>query len=160
MPVSGYIQLFDSSTLPASLQSRSLYTSYSSPHSVILFPSESSFNGIFFIISNIIPVMTITTEPQYLKSGTVFALSPDTNVTIDGEYFIHVEAIKTLDGIGHSLDPTQFLQPRLDPQVTVDFECNDLVTYVGSVVVDRRSVVPSSTDVIMQLIGEPLVEGK
>ena len=156
MPVSGYVQLFNTSALPASLQQ--VYANYSDSLSVILIPAESSFTGIFFIISNVVPISAITSKPLYLKSGTVFAMTND-NTTFNGEYFIHVEALKSVNGVQYLLDPTQFLQLRLDPQVTVEFECNDVVTYVGGVVVDRRNVVPSTTDVITELIGDPLVEG-
>ena len=40
----------------------------------------------------------------------------------------------------------------------MEFECNDVVSYVGGVVVDRQPV--TTGDVVSELIGQPLVDGK
>ena len=68
-----------------------------------------------------------------------------------------MEAYKIVEGVQYVIDPTQFLQPNLNPAVSIEFGCNDFVTYVGGVVVDRRPIASTSPD--MENIGNPLVEG-
>ena len=72
--------------------------------------------------------------------------------------FVHIEAYKMLNGEFFPLNPTQFLQPDLDMSISVQLECNDIVTYIEGMVVERRSVL-SSTEVTRMQVGEPLVEG-
>ena len=74
--------------------------------------------------------------------------------------FLHVEFIKVMNSIGYRLDPTSFLQPRLEPNVTVELECNDIVTSVGGVVIDRRNLIQSSNPITRELLGNPLVIGE
>ena len=68
-----------------------------------------------------------------------------------------MEAYKTVDSVQYTVNPTQFLQPNLRPAVSIEFGCNDLVTYVSGVVVERRPVAGTSLDA--EFIGTPLVEG-
>ena len=70
----------------------------------------------------------------------------------------HVEAFKVLEGEWFRIDPTPFLQPLMGPQVNVQFDCNDVVVYVGGTVVERRALL-ESTDVVMEMMGNPLVQG-
>ena len=154
-PLSANIQLFDINVIPSDAQS--LYVNYSASSSVIIIPAESSFSGLFFILSNIVPAASLTTEQQFYQSGVPFA-SASNPLLVDGKSFVHIEAYKALDGQFFAVDPAQFLQPDLDVDVSVELECNDLVTYVGGMVVERRSIV-TSTDVTRTLVGEPLVEG-
>lgn len=145
-PLSGTVQLLDSTALPF----------YNSTSSLLLTPAESSLNGIHFVISNISPDLSVTSQPRFYLSGDVIA-TPDDSIQIDGESFIHVEAYKIVEGVQYVIDPTQFLQPNLNPAVSIEFGCNDFVTYVGGVVVDRRPIASTSPD--MENIGNPLVEG-
>ena len=64
----------------------------------------------------------------------------------EDEYYIHLEAHKTVGNETFTIDPTQFLQPIQEPQVRVEYECNDLVTYIGSAVVDRRPIAPDTPE--------------
>lgn len=155
-PVSANVQLFDISVLPT--EARSLYANYSASSSVIILPEESSFSGVYFIISNIVPTPFLTVDPQFYQSGDVLASSSE-SLLQDGKSFVHVEAYKVLNGQFFALDPTQFLQPELDVDVGVQLECNDVVTYVEGLVVERRNLL-SSTDVTRMEVGDPLVEGK
>ena len=149
-PLTGYFQLLDPSTLPTPL-------SYDPTNSLILTPTESSFNGIYFIIANLRPEPSVvSSEPRLLLSGDVIGY-PDDSVLVAEESFIHVEAYRVVDGNEYAIDPTQFLQPNLDPQVGIQFECNDLVTYVGGMVVDRWAIAPTELETV--LIGDPLVNG-
>ena len=149
-PLTGYLQLLDPSTLSDPL-------SYSATSSLILVPTESSFNSIHFIITNLrLDPSVAPSDRQFFLSGDVIGY-PDDSIQIAGESFIHVEAYKVVDGIEYAIDPMQFLQPNLDPQVGIQFECNDLVTYVWGMVVDRRPISPTELEPIM--IGDPLVVG-
>ena len=154
-PLSANIQLFDIGAIPTEAQP--LYANYSALSSVIVLPEESSFNGIYFILSNIVPTPSLTVEPQFYQSGNAIASTGNYQL-LDGKSFVHIEAYKMLNGQFFPLDPTQFLQPDLDVDVSVQLECNDIITYVEEMVVERRSVL-SSTEVIRMQIGEPLVEG-
>ena len=154
-PLSANIQVFDINVIP--LGAQALYVNYSSASSIIVLPEESSFNGIYFILSNVIPIASLTTEQQFFQSGDNIATARSARL-VDGKSFIHIEAFKFLDGQVFSVDPTQFLQPDLDVDVSVQFECNDLVTYVEGMVVERRNVA-TSAEVSRVPVGEPLVEG-
>ena len=154
-PLSASVQLFDISAIPTETQS--LYTNYSASSSVIVLPEESSFNGIYFILSNIVPAPSLTVQPQFYQSRNPIA-SASTSQLLSGKTFLHIEAYKMLNGQFFPLDPTQFLQPDLDVSVSVQLECNDVVTYVEGMVVERRNIL-SSTDVTRMQIGDPLVEG-
>ena len=153
-PVSGYVQRLDPSLLPDSIQS--LYTSsnYSST-GLLLRPAESSFSGIFILLSNVAPILGIGSEPRFFTSGDVIATTTD-----QSNSFVHAEVIKVIEGGVYRLDPTSYLQPRLDPNVSVELECNDVVTYVGGVVVERRSLVATSELIVQEPVGNPLVVGK
>ena len=71
--------------------------------------------------------------------------SPDSQQS-DGndEYYIHLAAYKTIGSDAFTINPTQYLQPIHDPQVEIEYDCNDLVTYIGQMVVDRRPLAPES----------------
>lgn len=150
-PLSGYAQLLDSETITDA----SLY-GYNATGTVLLTPEDSSFSGIHFVISNIVPSTSITSEPQYVEAGTAVA-SPDTARQISGQSLIHIEAYKVLEGVEYVIDPTQFLQPVLEPVVSTSFDCNDFVTYVGGIVVERKQVLPDEPE--LELVGPPLVAG-
>ena len=154
-PLSANIQLFDISAIPTEAQP--LYANYTASTSVIILPEESSFDRIYFILSNIIPAPSLTVQPQFYQSGNPIA-SASTSQLPSGKTFIHIEAYKMLNGQFFPLDPTQFLQPDLDVNVSVQLECNDVVTYVEGMVVERRNVL-SSADVTRMQVGDPLVEG-
>jgi hypothetical protein len=140
------------------MEAQSLYANYSASSSVIILPEESSFNGIYFILSNIIPAPSLTVQPQFYQSGNPIASASTSQPVQSGKNFVHIEAYKMLNGQFFPLDPTQFLQPDLNVSVSVQLECNDVVTYVEGMVVERRNVL-SSADVSRMQIGDPLVEG-
>lgn len=154
-PLSANVQLFDISAIPTEAQS--LYANYSASTSIIVLPEESSFNGVYFILSNIVPAPLLTVQSQFYQSGNPIA-SASTSQLPSGKTFVHIEAYKMLNGQFFPLDPTQFLQPDLDVSISVQLECNDIVTYVEGMVVERRNVL-SSTDVTRMQVGDPLVEG-
>ena len=149
-PLSSYVKLFNSSLLPASIQHQYFIPNYS--NSLILIPAESSYTGVYIILSNLVPVSNIGTELRFFTAGDLVG-----NGNSDS---LHIEIIKVIDGVGYRLDPTSFLQPRLEPNVGVELECNDVVTYLGGVVVDRQNLVQSSNPITHELLGNPLVIGK
>ena len=63
-----------------------------------------------------------------------------------------------MEGEWFRIDPTPFLQPLTDPHVNVQFDCNDVVVYVGGTIVERRALL-ESTAVVMEMVGDPLVQG-
>lgn len=154
-PLSANVQLFDISAIPAEAQP--LYVNYSASSSLIILPEESSFNGVYFILSNVIPSPSLTVGQQFYQSGSVIASASNSQLP-NGKSYVHIEAYKMLNGQFFTLDPTQFLQPDLNVSVSVQLECNDIVTYVEGMVVERRNVL-SSTEVTQMQVGEPLVEG-
>ena len=109
---------------------------------------ESSYNGVQFILSNLVPISGIGHGAMFVSGGDAIATAS----------IVHIELIKSISGRSLRLDPTSFLQPNLEPSVSLELECNDVVTNVGGVVVDRRTLVTSS--VVRQPIGMPLVTGK
>ena len=153
-PISANIQLFEVDAIPADIQY--LYVNYSAASSVIVTPSESSFSGIYFILSNIVPSMSLSIQQQFYQSGDVIASASNARLP-NGKSFIHVEAHKMLNGQIVPVDATQFLQPDLEVDVNVHLHCNDIVTYVGGMVVERRNIVTSAISRV--LVGEPLVQG-
>lgn len=107
------------------------------------------------MISNIVPDSSITSDPRFYLTRDSFA-TPDSSIQYGGTSFVHIEAYKALNGTEHSMDAAIFLQPRLNPEVSIQFDCNDFVTYVGGVVVDRRDVVSEELET---RIAAALVEG-
>lgn len=156
LPLSGYVRLFDASVLPAMVQnSYAGSNSYASTNAIILVPAESSHVGVYFIISNLVPVSDIVGESRFFTAGDVIGMT-----AADSAGFVHVEVIKKIDGIGYRLDPTSYLQPRLEPNVSVALECNDVVIRAGGVVVERLNFVDPSELIRRELLGEPLVIGE
>lgn len=123
--------------------------------SLLITPLESSYSSFQFVIANIIPNDFVSDQPVIVQAGSTIG-SADASFQLSQQTFIHVESYKNIDGIMHRVDPTQFLQPNLNPMVAVSYECNDFVTYVGGAVIDRRAIAPSSVD--MEHIGMPLVD--
>ena len=150
LPLSGYMQLLNSSNLPVTNQDAYASSNYS--NSIVLIPDEPSYEGVYVIISNLIPAPGIGQELQFFTAGDTVAM-----VTAG---FIHIEIIKANDGVGYRLDPTSYLQPRLEPNVEVELECNDLAVEMGGVVVERVNIIEPSNFVSQELLGEPLVVGK
>lgn len=122
---------------------------------LLVTPLESSFSGFHFIIANVIPSDFVSDQPVIVRAGSTIGRT-DTSFQLSQQTFIHVESYKTIDGTVHRIDPTQFLQPNLNPMVTVSYECNDFVTYVGGAVIDRRAIAPTSVET--EHSGIPLVE--
>ncbi len=81
-----------------------------------------------------------------------------TGSSLDDTGSLHVEMFKVLEGVWFRIDPTPFLQSLSVPAVNVKFDCNDVVVYVGGTVVERRSLL-ESTEVVTELVGNPLVQG-
>ena len=141
------MQLLDSASLPQP---------YNATSTLLLTPTESSLSGLHFLISNIVPNPSLNSQPRFFLSGETVATSDD-SIQIGGGSFIHIEAFKTIEGVEHRINPTQFLQPNLSPRVNVEFGCNDFVTYVSGVVVDRRPIARATLET--DYIGNPLIEG-
>ena len=93
------------------------------------------------------------TTPTFVLAGD--AIGSFSDFLLSGQKFIHVEAYKMVGDVAYSVDPSQFLSLELSPSATVDWDCNDMVTYVRDVVVDTRPV--SSTTPTSQPVGDPLV---
>lgn len=153
LPLSGNVRLFNTSILSFSDQ----YTGSEnySTNSIILTPAESSHIGVYIILSNLVPVPDIGDENQFFTAGDTIATP-----RADSAGFIHVEVIKEIDGIGYRLDPTSYLQPRLEPNVSLALECNDVVIRRGGVVVERLNFVDPLEPITRELLGDPLVLGK
>ena len=144
-PLSGYYSLV---SLP----------SYDSSSTIKLTPSEASFHSITFTLTHILPSVELTESPIFIRGGEPLGVfTPEPQQMSDGdEYYIHVEAHKTIGSDMFTVDPTQFLQPIHDPSVELQYSCNDLVTYIGQTVVDRRSLAPDTPQSVPY--GSELVE--
>jgi hypothetical protein len=153
LPLSGNVSLFNASTLPEAVQS--YYGNYSSTNGLILVPTESSHVGVYVIMSNLVPVSDIQIESRFFMAGSVVGTQ-----SADSAGLVHVEVIKEIDDVGYRLDPTSYLQPRLEPNISVELECNDVVISTGDVVVERLNFVNPSQVVTRELLGDPLVVGK
>ena len=151
-PLSGYVHTFNSSLLPVSVQDLYSNSNYTGT-GIILLPAESSHVGTYIILSNLVPESGIGLEGRFVTSGDVIGRFQSNSAQV-----LHVEIIEEIDSVAYRLDPTSYLQPRLEPNVSVELECNDVVTYVGGVVVERRNLV--TNPVTRQLVGDPLVVGK
>ena len=147
-PISSYVHSLALELLPTDL--RPLYADHLYVDSALFIPAESALKDLRLIISNLIPSLSIA--GTFIKSGEVLD-----SVLVNNQ-FIHVEAFKVVDGVWFRIDPTQFFQPVLDTRVNVEFDCNDVVVYVGGMVVERRLL--ESADVVMEMIGDPLVESE
>ena len=154
LPLSGYVRLFNASILPSSGQYSYAGSENYSTNSVILTPAESSHVGVYLILSNLVPVSDIGMEDQFFAAGDTIAAP-----RADSASFVHVEVIKEVDGVGYRLDPTSYLQPRLEPNVSLALECNDVVIRTGGVVVERLNFVDPLELVTRELLGDPLVIG-
>ena len=138
-PLSGYYSL--------STDQLSLYDASST---IKLTPVESSYHDLSFTLTHVLPSLDLTGSPMFIRGGEplgIFIPEPQTGNT-DNEYYIHLEAHKTIGNETYTIDPTQFLLPIHDPQVALSYDCNDLVTYIGSTVVDRRKLAPDSPEVV------------
>ena len=101
---------------------------------------------------------SVVMSTDIVQSGEVISGSLNISPS-DTSPYVHVEAFQVQNGVWFRIDPTPFVQPVSEPQVGVDFECNDIIVYVGGLVVERRSLL-SSADVFMEMIGDPLVQGE
>lgn len=132
---------------------------YSLSASVIsLSPAETSYHDLTFSLHHILPTLSLTETPVFIQGGQplgILTAEPPPQNT-EGDHYIHLEAHKGVGNESHTLDPTQFLQPILRPSVAMDYDCNDLVTYIGGAVVDRHTLAPSSPEEVEY--GEALVE--
>lgn len=126
---------------------------YSSANTITLRPTEYSLDSITFIISNIDIAASVMTTPTFVLAGN--AIGSYSDFQLSGQRFIHVEAYKTVGGVTYTIDPSQFLTLELNPSATIEWDCNDMVTYVRDVVVDTRPV--SSTTPSSEPVGDPLV---
>ena len=147
-PFSGYIHSLELELLPDDL--RPLYSGYIG--STLVIPAESALGDIRLIIPNLSPSLDFSTT--FISSGEMLE-----SFTLNEYMYVHVEAFKVVNGVWFRIDPTQFLQPVLDQQVTVEFDCNYVAVYVGGVAMERQSLL-ESTEVVVEMIGEPLVESE
>ena len=131
---------------------------YDSISTITLTPAEASYHDITFTLTHVLPSVELTDSPIFVRGGDplgVYIAEPQTQNT-DDEYYIHIEAFKTVESETYRVDPTQYLQPVQNPLVSLQYDCNDLVTYIGGSVVDRRTIasdVPSTVE-----FGDVLVE--
>lgn len=133
-PLSGYYSL--SSVSPP----------YDPSTTITVTPAEPSFHGISFTLTHILPTIELTHSPVFIPGGApvgIFTQEPQSQGN-DDEYYVHLESHKTIGNETYTIDPTQFLQPIADPPVSLQYDCNDLVTYIGSTVVDRRPLAPET----------------
>ena len=137
-PVSGYYSLSSQST------------PYDPFTTLTITPAEPSFHGLSFTLTHILPSIELTDSPIFIPGGASLGIitpEPQSEEN-DDEYYVHIEAHKTVGNETYTIDPTQFLQPILEPRVSLQYECNDLVTYIGGTVVDRRSLAPETSTVV------------
>ena len=134
------------------------YYSLSPSSSITLSPSENSYHDLTFTLSHIEPTVSLSDTPTFISGGDPLGIitnePPPQN--IDDEPYIHMELYKTVGNETYTLDPSQFLQSIQQPSVVLEYECNDLVTYVGGTVVDRRTLAPDTPEVVD--FGDILVE--
>ena len=110
------------------------------------------------MITNFVPSDSISSEPAFVSSGNMIDHSNDFGSGTGPATFVHLEAYKELAGTRYAVNPTQFLQPVLDPTISTEIlECNDVMTYVGGVAVDHALIVQE--DPLKVYVGDPLVEG-
>ena len=126
------------------------YYSQSSPGVILVSPAETSYTDLIFTLHHISPTVPLTVTPVFIRGGDPLGTltSEPQNTDNNDEYYIHLEAHKRVGNETHSVDPSQFLQPIPTPSVALDYECNDLVTYVSGVVVDRHTLAPASPLVV------------
>lgn len=134
---------------------RPLYTAQTG---TLIIPTESSLNDIRIILSNFDVTSSVAMSADIVQSGEIVSGSLNISPS-DTSPYVHVEAFQVQNGVWFRIDPTPFIQTVSEPQVGVEFECNDVIVYVGGLVVERRSLL-SSTEVVMEMIGDPLVQGK
>ncbi len=144
-PFSAQILMLQLDNLPVDL--RPLYSGHTD--SILLVGDESGFRDIRVIIPNLVSL----TFGIVQSGGRIFTEAPLDNTTT-----IHVEMFKVLDGEWFRIDPTPFLQPLSDPQVNIEFDCNDVVVYIGGTIVERRFLL-ESTEIVTEIVGNPLVQG-
>ncbi len=155
-PFSGNVQIFNSSLLPLPLQD--LYQSRSgyADTSLILIPTETSYTGVVFILANLAPSSSFRAGREtFVTSGDILGSAE--------QGFLHIEAIKVIDGRGYRLDPSLYLQPRVEPNLEVELECNDVVSYREGLVVGRQQMVEEEEGlavVARESLGQPLVIGE
>lgn len=119
---------------------------YDTSSTIKLTPAESSYHDITFTLSHVLPSADLTDSPIFIRGGDPLGIiieEPQTENTVK-EYYIHLEAHKAVRNETFTINPMQYLQPVHEPQVTLQYDCNDLVTYIGGTVVDRRAVAPES----------------
>lgn len=148
-PFSGMVNRFN----PTEYPSLSSYN-YSSDNTIVLRPTEFAHDNIHLFVSNIVPLVTITTEPAFILAGEAIG-SFSTNFQINGQAFIHIETLKTVNGVSYSMDPSQFLSLVTSPTASLNLDCNEMVTFVGDVVVDKRPV--SMSTPTSEPVGNPIV---
>lgn len=151
-PFSSYLQPLDVMLLPSDL--RPQYTSQVG--STLVTPVDPSLEDTRIILSNF--YLPLSNSNEVVQSGDIIDGSVDISPVGTSSY-VHVEAFKVLDGVWFRIDPTPFIPPVADPQVEVEFECNDVIVYMGGLVIERRNLL-SSGDVTLEMVGEPLVQGK
>ena len=129
-----------------------------SSSTITLSPVEASYHDLTFSLSHIQPTITLTETPVFIRGGEPLGIltSEPPPQNIEGEHYIHLQLHKRVGNETYALDPTQFLQPIVRPSVALEYHCNDLITYVGGSVVDRRSLVPQTHQEVEY--GEPLVD--
>ena len=153
-PLSGYLFPFNITLIPESVKELYTNSNYSASTALILLPSEPSHAGVHIILTNLRPLVGVA-------GGFVSAGESIGRVGPDSDGILHVEVLKEVEeGVGLRLDPAPYLQPVLEPEVGVEFECNDVVMRVGGVVVERRSLVAPTNQITRELLGSPLVIGK
>ena len=141
-PLSGYYSL---SSLPPP---------YNPSTTITLVPSETSYHQITFTLTHIqsLPSTPLTDTPTFIQAGDTLGVLAETGTY---EKYLHLESHKTVESEVFTINPTQFLQPLLEPQVRVEYECNDVVAFIGGTVVYRDRIAPDSPEEIE--LGNPLV---
>ena len=69
--------------------------------------------------------------------------------------WIHLEAWRIDEDSDQPIDPTPFLQPIREPDVRVDFNCNEIVTLQNDMVVNRQILTAPTVEKV--LVGEELI---
>ena len=187
MPLSGYAQPFNSSAtattgrsdlygllFPATPSGSSGSSvsgggdsgNYSRSNTIVVTPLESSHTGVYIVLSNLQLSSSLVRDDnegeglRFFSAGDVIGTATTADSAANNDRVVHVEVIKVIDGVAHRLDPTSYLQPRLDPRVDdITLQCNDVVLRSGGVVVQRSNLVGVPV-VARELLGEPLVVGE
>ena len=122
---------------------------------IVLVLTDFNYQDLTMVITNVDPASFVGADGVQVYTGQLIGVT-SSDILCDNTPFIHVEIYKELNGISYAIDPAQFLPVQVQPDISLELQCNDVTVMESGMVIRKQPI--AGQDPVLQLIEPPIVD--